>query len=637
MLESLLQAKSIPSDLKYFVQSKAEGNPFYLEELINSLIESETLIRDNDNWKITKPLTESNISVSIHGLISGRLDRLEKETKRILQEASVIGRVFLYEILKRITELKDGMDKSVRILERLDLIRARSLQPELEYIFKHALTQEVVYNGLLKKERREIHERIGLVIEILFHDRLSEFYEILAFHFKHGRTVSKAIDYLIKSGEKSLKRYAVDESHQYYKEAYEILTGTVGLSLESKKHLIRLLIEWAIVFYYRGDFKGLNELFSSHVDLATDIDDDETAGMFFAWLGFTVFFRGEVKASYKYLLKALELGVKTDNQHVIGYACTWLPFTCATLGFLDEAIAYGERAQRISKILPSDHYLFFKSLTGLGFTYWCKGDGKKALKAGKTLLDYGELHSNLRSTVMGHWILGQGHLAKGDFQLAIDSFKRGVQVAKDPWYSMCAKHFLGMSYILSEQFDKAEYVIKDVLTYGQTYGCELFGNMNIGFQGVVMVVQGHMSKGVVQLEEALRTFRNKECKGVYGIFEHILGKIYSQIATGAKPAFSVMAKNIGFLVKAVPLAGKKTEEHFKKAIEISKEIGAKGPLGAAYLDLGLFYKAKNKNQQALECISKAIKSYEECEAVVFLKQAKEGAESLNTEIVRDLS
>ncbi|MFB0533297.1 MAG: AAA family ATPase [Desulfatiglandales bacterium] len=172
MLESLLKAETIPSDLRRLVQDKAEGNPFYLEELVNSLIESETLIRDNGSWKITRPITESDISSTIHGVISGRLDRLEKETKRILQEASVIGRAFLYEILKRVTQLKQDIDRCLRGLEQLDLIRTRSLQPDLEYVFKHALTQEVVYNGLLKKERQEIHERIALVMEQSFHDRL---------------------------------------------------------------------------------------------------------------------------------------------------------------------------------------------------------------------------------------------------------------------------------------------------------------------------------------------------------------------------------------------------------------------------------------------------------------------------------
>ena len=131
-----------------------EGNPFYLEEAINDLIESTILVRDNGSWKLTRSLLEANIPSTVQGIISARLDRLERETKRILQEASVIGRAFLYEILNRITELKEHIDRSLTGLERLDLIRVRSLQPEMEYIFKHALAQEVVYNGLLKKERQ---------------------------------------------------------------------------------------------------------------------------------------------------------------------------------------------------------------------------------------------------------------------------------------------------------------------------------------------------------------------------------------------------------------------------------------------------------------------------------------------------
>ena len=90
------------------------------------------------------------------------------------------------------------MDKSLNGLERLDFIRARTLQPDLEYIFKHALTQEVVYNGLLKKERQALHERIGLVMEQLFHDRLPEFYETLAYHYRQGQSLLKAVDYLTK-------------------------------------------------------------------------------------------------------------------------------------------------------------------------------------------------------------------------------------------------------------------------------------------------------------------------------------------------------------------------------------------------------------------------------------------------------
>ena len=210
MLASLLRTENIPSELKRWVQNKVEGNPFYLEELVNTLIESEVLIRSNGDWKITRPIKETDISSSIHGLISGRLDRLEKETKRVLQEASVIGRAFLYEILRNVSEFEDRIDRGLSTLERLDLIRTRSLEPDLEYMFKHPLTQEVVYNSILKKERRDIHEQVARVMEGLFEDRLSEFYETLAYHFSLGRSVNKAVEYLVKAGEKSLARYAVE-------------------------------------------------------------------------------------------------------------------------------------------------------------------------------------------------------------------------------------------------------------------------------------------------------------------------------------------------------------------------------------------------------------------------------------------
>jgi len=159
MLESLLNTENIPDELRRFVQTKVEGNPFYLEEVINSFIESKTLIRENDNWRITRPITQADISASIHGVISARLDRLDLETKRILQQAAVIGRAFYYEILKKITDLKGNIDGSLSGLERLDLIKTRSMEPDLEYIFKHAITQEVVYNGLLKKTVRKYTDK----------------------------------------------------------------------------------------------------------------------------------------------------------------------------------------------------------------------------------------------------------------------------------------------------------------------------------------------------------------------------------------------------------------------------------------------------------------------------------------------
>jgi class 3 adenylate cyclase/tetratricopeptide (TPR) repeat protein len=630
MLESLLKTETIPSDLRRFIQQKAEGNPFYLEELINSLIESETLIRDNGNWRVTKPITESDISSTIHGLISGRLDRLEKETKRILQEASVIGRAFLYDILRRVTDLEGRIDRGLSTLERLDLIRARSLEPDLEYMFKHPLTQEVVYNGLLKKDRQVIHEQIALVMEQFFQDRLSEFYETLAFHFKRGQSVSKAVDYLMKSGEKSAGRSAVEEAHQYYNEAFDILSNKPDKSQEEQRLLIDLIFKWALVFYHRGDWGGLEKLLRAHEELAESLDDKARLGMFYAWLGLTVYgARAGPKDSYQYLSKALELGEEIGNQQVIGYACAWLTWTCAEMGLLDEAIAFGEKAQDISRILESDHYLFFKSLAGIAHTYWFRGEHKKISEIGKKLLDYGKKHSNIRSLTVGHIYTGTGYLTAGDFTSAIDCYKRALEVGADPFYAHWGRMFLGATYLYNGQFHEAEEALQEIMSYCENFGCEHFRLYAYSFLAIIMIDKGHLSQGLKILDEERQSSLKNERKILHAMLEQAMGKVYLQIVQGEGPkSLSFLAKNIGFLMKNVPFATQKAETHFNRAIEAAKQIGAKSILGRAYLDLYLLHSSKRRKDQARKCISEAIQIFEECEAETYVKQAKEALESL---------
>jgi predicted ATPase/class 3 adenylate cyclase len=629
MLESLLKTETIPSDLKKFVQDKAQGNPFYLEELVNSLIESETLIRDNGSWKITRPITESDISSTIHGLISDRLDRLEKQTKRILQEASVIGRAFLYEILKRVTELEERIDRGLSTLERLDLIRTRSLHPDLEYMFKHPLTQEVVYNGLLRKERKEIHERIGLVMEQLFQDRLPEFYETLAFHFKQGRSIHRAIDYLMKSGEKSLKRYAFEEAHGYYKEAFDILSHKPVRTKGEDKLLIDLLIKWAFVFYYRGDFKGLTALLQAHEGLAESLEDQNRLGMFCGWLGFSLCPREKFSESYEYLCKALAIGEATKDMRIVGYACAWLVWTCSWLGRLDDAISYGKRAQEISKSMAADHYLQFKSLGGLAHTHCYKGDTKKAFEAGEALVKYGQRYSNNRSLFMGHVEMGLSHSVGGDLTSAIKCIQSAIAVSVDPFYSMGGRLLLVMNYIIADRLQEAEAHAREIIGFSEEFGCEIWGTPALMALGVVTVAKGFMSNGFQTIEDARQSFQRSGNQWYLARCEWILGGIFLQMVEEAKSInLSTVAKNIGFLLKSAPLASKKAADHFNRAIEIASEIGAKGIMGDAYFSLGRLHKAKGRKEKARVCMLEAIHYFTQCEAEGYLMQAKEALASL---------
>jgi tetratricopeptide (TPR) repeat protein len=628
MLESLLRTDSIPVDLKRFVHNKAEGNPFYLEELINSLIESETLIRDNGSWKIKRVISESDISPTIHGLISGRLDRLEKETKRILQEASVIGRTFLYEILKKITELENFIDRGLSTLERLDFIRTRSLQPELEYMFKHPLTQEVVYNGLLKKDRQEIHEQIGVVIEQLFEGRLSEFYETLAFHFLRGRSTAKAVEYLMLSGKKSLSRYAVEEADQYFGEAYEILKSKTGKTEAEKTALIDILNDWSFVYLYLGSVNKWLDVMNAHQELAESLRDNSRLGMFYACLGIAHFTGGRPNIAFDYLKRGLDLGESCKDQKVVGYACTWLTWACVDLARFEDAAIYGEKAQEIAKIFPSDQYLYFKSLGGLGYLYWIKGDLQKGREAGDLLLSYGERTANSRSKVLGHWTNSACQFYLGDLPGCSKSGEKAVEVAEDPLYVQFGRSALVLGSLLSLDFARVEEVSKTSVEFCEKGGSHVFLPWAYVFLGPALFARGRMSEGMKIMEEANKMIHEHKKRVLEPYYEFTLGRVFSLIATGPKPSFSVMAKNIRFLAKNVPFASRKTVEHLSRAIELSKSIGANSVLLTAYMQLGLFHKSKKENEQAKECFKAAIEIFEKVGPSPNLEQAREALASL---------
>jgi class 3 adenylate cyclase/tetratricopeptide (TPR) repeat protein len=630
MVGSLLETEIIPSDLRMFIHTKVEGNPFYLEEAINSLIESATLIRDNGNWKLTRQISEAVIPSTVQGVITARIDRLEREAKRLLQEASVIGRAFLYEILKRITEFKDVVGKSLNGLERLDFIRTRTLQPDLEYIFKHALTQEVVYNGLPKKVRQALHERIGLVIEQLFHDRLPEFYETLAYHYKQGQSLLKAVDYLIKSGEKSFKRHVLDEAHFYYKEAFDLLSDKPDKTTEYEKLLIELIAKWGYVYHYRADYMGLINLLKTHENLLGSHANQEQLVMFYSWLGWALARRESLQDGYQYLRSALQIAEDRGNAAEVGLIDAQLAYVCADLGMLDEAIIFGERARDIANRFESEQQLFRLAYSSSSYAHYLRGDVNKAAAFGKNLLDYGNRYSNMYCATYYYMAMGYSTSSAGDISSAIEFYKKTIQHSPDAMLSNAAKMLLGMCYLSLGQMKNATGAFEEVIEHNKSYGYEWVGGPAQAMKGMVLIAQGDLKQGMRIYENAMRTLLESKSMFRYAGGNYLMGKVYSKMAQGGgeKKGFSFLIKNIGFLIKTLPFAHKKAEEHLNIAIKTAGDIGSKSFLGQAYLELGQLYKSKGKTDKARECISKAIVAFERCEADVFLKQAREALATL---------
>ena len=226
MAAAVLATDTLPEELRTFVAAKAEGNPFYVEELVKSLEESSALRREDGRLALARPLTEIAVPGTIQDVIAARIDRLPEAPKRTLQLASVIGREFTRRLVDRLAEIRERSEEFLRELTALELIHERRLFPELAYMFKHALTQDVAYASLLVQRRKELHGLVGLAIEELYADRLPEHYEMLAHHFSQAENWERALGYLLKAADKATKAFGLRQAIELY-----------GQALEAARHL----------------------------------------------------------------------------------------------------------------------------------------------------------------------------------------------------------------------------------------------------------------------------------------------------------------------------------------------------------------------------------------------------------------
>ena len=224
LVSSLLTTSDLPRELRSLILQKAEGNPFFVEEVVRTLIESGMVSRDETGMHWTATTTAQNIAIpdSLQSLLVSRFDRLEEEVRRTLQLASVIGRSFYHKVLNLVSDTALALDRHLSTLQRVDLIREAARVPELEYIFRHELTREAAYNSILHRRRRAFHRNVGEAIETLFSDRLEDEAHRLAHHFDEGRDKERALKYYTMAGDRAARLYANTEAITNYDRALDI-------------------------------------------------------------------------------------------------------------------------------------------------------------------------------------------------------------------------------------------------------------------------------------------------------------------------------------------------------------------------------------------------------------------------------
>jgi len=603
LLASLLQGEP-PAALTRFITERSDGNPFYVEEVVNSLVETQVLTRSQAGWVLTRPLEDAGVPSTIRGVIAARIDRLDGTRRRVLRHAAVVGREFLYAIVAVVSEDVGDVAPSLIQLQTADLIRARRLEPELEYMFKHALTQDVAYDGLLKAERQVLHARTARALETVFADRIPEFVETLAYHFQRGGAPDKAIHYLVEAGKKCVARYALVEATAHYRDAYALIADGVRTSQQCRT-LAELLVAWSHVHYYEGTIGEWNRLLEKHLVDAERCGDSAVIAMYLGWLGNARAFRGDLVGSLEILDRALEFGRSAQARDAAAYVMAWRTFTLMDRARIAEAIQSAQsidQSEEERRITPYPH---FKSQGGLAWALTWSGDLRRAREVAERLILSGRAGGNARAESQGHFQLAWHGLAALDFERATMASRSGFEAAKDPLYRAQNAMTQALALMADMRAEAALDVCNEWLPYLERNQNEWFGHGMRSACAIAQMAGGRLSDGFREFLAGIRDSRARgyECSAC--LTEVFLALSYVSIARmDVKLPLSALVLNPWFMFTQAPFAARKARRLIERLRVDLPALNLSGMLGLIDLSDGRLLVHQGKKTEARECLER---------------------------------
>ena len=608
-LTSLLDGAEPPDELVAMVTARADGNPFFVEELVNTLVDDGVLARRGETWVLATSLDAVTVPSTIRGLIAARIDNLAPEPRRVLREASVVGREFLYRIMQSVTDAPQELEQSLAGLSAADLIHERKVDTELEYIFKHALTQEVAYDGLLRRDRQELHERVARGIEAHLGGRANEFVETLAYHYQRSGHVVEAVDYLRRSGRKALDRYALAEAHRQYRAAYDLLTSddedTLAVDAATRDRLlIETIIEWAQCHYYTCEIGPLRDLQERHRDLPAAVGDDMLTARWIAWVGMVTWQLERITDADRYLTEALALARRCGDATAEGYALAWLTWVAAQAGDLTRVFEAGAALERVVPLVadPQDRlYVQIKGLGGVGGALARHGDAKAATACADELLEIGQRTGNRRAAAMGHMVAMAASLSRGDEYAAKAATRAAIACDADPMYVLFARAWATGISIGGDSMQESRRELAELDLMWRETGATVSSSVLAGFGHMLDVLDGHPSRGMARLAE-LRA--DREAAGDYVAVTTIdvfAATVQSRLATGdvggaAVPPASLRDK--AFIKAHRVGASKKARVALEQLARLLADRQENGRLAAVELELAKVAKHDGRNDDA---------------------------------------
>lgn len=432
LIQNLL-GQSIPADLRRLITSHAQGNPFYVEEVLRSLIEEGTL-KKNGEWKVTQNVADVRIPPSVQDVLAARIDRLPPDDKRITQHAAIIGRIFWQRILNQITAA-DTVEPTLTLLELrqlADRLHESQLSEDWEWVFHHGMIQEVAYGAVPKSTRRVVHRQVAQILEEQLGEQTAFLLPLIADHYESGDVPQKAIEYLGRAGAQAAAQFANQDAISYYTRAINLLVNQDALghlNTGQLNQLYRLLLGRAEVYHLTAqresqidDLRRLNLLAEMVGDKSWRIEIALNYGRYYEALSQ---FQKSIEKAEEAVQWARQIG---DARQEVNGLTAWA-LGLLRQGNFEEAKDLAQKAQQIAQENHNQHGETV-SLAHLGIVYYFLGQLEYARDSLESSLFLARERKDLhRQTSCLTNLVGIYH-ALGDYAQAKRCCEEALEIAR---------------------------------------------------------------------------------------------------------------------------------------------------------------------------------------------------------------
>ena len=307
--------------LKRLIVERTGGNPFFIEEMVQALFDEGALVR-NGVMKVTRSLSQLRLPATVQGILAARIDRLSAEQKELLQTMAVIGREAPRALITTMTGTAAApLERMLGELRAAEFIYEQSATGDIEYVFKHALTQEVAYNSLLIERRKQLHERAGQALEAIFAEQLDDHLTQLAHHYSHSDNTDKAVEYLGRAGQQALQRAAHADAIRNLTAALELLQRLPDGPERIQRELpLQFAIGPALIAVKGWGAPEMERAFARARELCSQLGDPPELFPALLGLGGTHMVRGEMRAAEEMAHQLLQLAERAGDPHLLLWA-----------------------------------------------------------------------------------------------------------------------------------------------------------------------------------------------------------------------------------------------------------------------------------------------------------------------------